>query len=206
MTACDDTFARIWTLGQDMSRSPLTLSGHEGLVKTAVFDSTGARVLTASFDCTAKIWDATTGARLLTLTPHPAAVNAATFSPDGKRVATACLDGSVLLWDATKIGKPHRFAAHTGKRANSVAFSPDGSRLLTTGDDHTAKIWDVKKGELLLSFEQHGDIVVTGGFNPDGHRVVTASKDKTAAVFHADPKTRTQAEIVSVAERLAVSP
>jgi len=206
LTACDDTFARIWTLGQDMSRSPLTLSGHEGLVKTAVFDSTGKRALTASFDCTAKIWDATTGARLLTLTPHPAAVNAAIFSPDGKHVATACLDGSVLLWDATKAGKPRTVAAHTNKRANSVAFSPDGSRLLTTGDDHTAKIWDVKTGELLLSFEQHGDIVVNGGFSPDGHRVVTASKDKTAAVFDADPKTRTQAEIVSVAERLAVSP
>src|SRR5213592_1970833 len=97
----------------------------------------------------------------------------------------------VLLWDATKVGKPRTFAAHTNKRANSVAFSPDGSRLLTTGDDHTAKIWDVKTGELLLSFEQHGDIVVNGGFSPDGHRVVTASKDKTAAVFDADPKTRT---------------
>jgi WD40 repeat protein len=206
LTACDDTFARIWTVSQDMNPSPLILVGHEGLVKTAVFDSAGKRVLTASFDCTAKIWDATTGARLLTLTPHPAAVNAATFSPDGKRVATACLDGNVLLWDATKTGKPRAIAAHPGKRANSVAFSPDGSRLLTTGDDHTAKIWDVKTGELLLSFEKHRDIVVNGGFSPDGHRVVTASKDKTASVFDAEPKTRTPAEIVSVAERLAVSP
>jgi hypothetical protein len=206
LTACDDTFGRIWTLDQDMSPGPLILSGHEGLVKTAVFDPAGKRVLTASFDCTAKIWDATTGARLLTLTPHPAAVNAATFSPDGKRVATGCLEGSVLLWDTTKTGKPQTFAAHAGKRANSVAFSPDGLRLLTTGDDHTAKIWDVKTGELLLSFEQHGDIVVNGSFSPDGHRVVTASKDKTASVFDADPKMRTPAEIVSVAERLAVSP
>jgi hypothetical protein len=205
LTASDDNLARIWCLDGNEKLKPLLLAGHEGFVKTAVFDSSGTRVLTASFDTTAKIWDAITGARLLTLVPHPAAVNGAAFSPDGKRVATACLDGNVLLWDINKNkpNNPRIFAAHTGKRANSVAFSPDGSRLLTTGDDHTAKVWDVSKGELLLSFEQHGDVVVDARFSPDGHRVVTASKDKTAMVFDAEPKTRTPAEIVAFAEKLA---
>jgi WD40 repeat protein len=195
--------ARIWNLGDGDLLKPLVLSGHEGFVKTAVFSPDGTRILTASFDTTAKIWDATTGRRLLTLAPHPAAVNAAAFSPDGKRVATVCLDGSVLLWDAAKTGKPRAFAGHAGKRANSVAFNRDGSRLLTTGDDHSAKIWDVATGELLLSFEKHDDIVVNAAFSPDGHRVVTASKDRTAVVFDANPQTYTLDEIVALAEKLA---
>jgi WD40 repeat protein len=209
VTACDDNTARIWTLNNSNS-TYLTLSGHEGFVKTAVFDQAGQRVLTASFDYTAKIWDATSGQRLLTLAPHPDGVNAAAFSPDGKVVATGCLDGSIWLWDTSKIDKdgrvqqPAMFARHAGTkpRVNSVAFNADGTRLLTTSDDHTAKIWEVATGELLLSFEQHSNIVVNGGFSPDGHRAVTASKDKTAMIFDADPKTRTLEEIVMLAEKL----
>jgi WD40 repeat protein len=148
---------------------------------------------------------------LLTLAPHPDGVNSAAFSPDGKFVATGCLDGSIWIWDTGKIDKngrvhpPQVFARHVGgskPRVNSVVFNGDGSRLLSTSDDNTAKIWDVHTGELLLSFEQHENIVVHGAFSPDGHRVVTASKDKTAMVFDAEPKTRTLAEIVALAEKL----
>lgn len=209
VTASDDNIVRIWDLSQPGQLKPLVISGHDDFVKTAVFSPDGGRVLTASFDLTARIWDAVTGVPLLMLGPHSGAVNAAAFSPDGKRVATACLDGSVWLWDTSKIDKdghvqqPPVFAHHAGgKRVNSVDFNADGSRLLTTSDDHTAKIWDVATGELVLSFEQHGNIVVNGAFSPDGHRVVTASKDKTAMVFDADPKPHTLDEMVALAEKL----
>jgi hypothetical protein len=209
VTACDDGLVRIWTLGSDVNPTPLILSGHEGFVKMAVFDSTGTRVLTASFDCTAKIWDATTGKRLLNLTPNADGVNAARFSPDARRVATACLDGGVTIWDATKLDpaskavKLRTIVAHPKKRTNSVAFNADGSRLITTGDDRTAKVWDTATGDLSVSFEMHGDVVVDGAFSFDGHRAVTASKDKSASVFSADPQSRTLDQIVTSAEKLA---
>jgi len=203
LTASDDNVARIWDLEGKQDLKPLVLSGHDGWVKTAVFDSTGARVLTASLDTTAKIWDARTGSCLLTLGPHPNGVNAAVFSPDNVHVATACLDGSVLLWDTSKSNPTAQvFSKVHGHRTNSVSFNYDGSRLLTTGDDHTAKVWDVNTRELLLSFEQHHDVVVYAGFSPDGHRIVTASKDRTAMVFDVDLKVRTPDEIVALAEKL----
>jgi hypothetical protein len=208
VTACDDWFGRIWTLGS--TAAPVELQ-HEAFVKTAVFDSTGTRVLTGSFDGTAKIWDGISGRRLMSLIPNPDGVNSAMFSPDGKLVATACLDGSITLWDITKVddsgqSKPTKvrmWSAHPGKRANSVAFNGDGSRLLTTGDDRTGKVWDVATGELLLSFELHGDIVVYGAFSFDGHRAVSASKDATAVVFSADPPNMSLEQIVTSAEKFA---
>ena len=46
----------------------------------------GSSVLTASDECTARIWDASTGECKLTLEGHSVAVNSATFSQDGSSV------------------------------------------------------------------------------------------------------------------------
>ena len=67
-------------------------AGHGGWVQTAEFDADGARVVTASFDGTARIWDAETGRALETLSGHADRVLSARFSPDGTRVVTASAD------------------------------------------------------------------------------------------------------------------
>jgi WD40 repeat protein len=56
-------------------------------------------VLSASWDQTLKIWDATSGDRLFTLTGHSAPVWSCAWSPDGRRALSASLDGSVRIYD-----------------------------------------------------------------------------------------------------------
>ena len=63
--------------------------------------SAGGRVVTASYDGTARIWDASSGQELLPLTGHTAGVWSAAFSPDGGRVVTASWDGTAHIWDAS---------------------------------------------------------------------------------------------------------
>ena len=58
-------------------------------VNSAEFSPDGKRIVTASGDNTARIWDAETGKLLHTLTGHEDRVNSAEFSPDGKRIVTA---------------------------------------------------------------------------------------------------------------------
>src|SRR5207245_793680 len=48
----------------------LTLKGHTKGVGSARFNADGSRILTASVDHTARVWDARTGALLLTLKGH----------------------------------------------------------------------------------------------------------------------------------------
>ena len=67
----------------------LTLKGHTGLRHSASFSPDGSRIVTASWDHTAKVWDARTGAEVLTLKGHTAQVFSASFSPDGSRIVTA---------------------------------------------------------------------------------------------------------------------
>jgi hypothetical protein len=72
----------------------LTLRGHTSLVVSASFSVDGSRVVTASTDGTARVWDARTGATLLTLKGHAHWLYSASFSVDGSRVVNASDDGT----------------------------------------------------------------------------------------------------------------
>ena len=62
---------------------------HEGTVYSAQFSPDGQRVVTASEDKTARVWDAATGKAIGEPMRHEDAVCSAQFSPDGQRVVTA---------------------------------------------------------------------------------------------------------------------
>jgi WD40 repeat protein len=75
------------------------------VVESASFSPDGSRVVTGSWDRTAKVWDAKTGAELLTLKGHASHVRSASFSRDGSRIVTASSDNTAKVWDATPISR-----------------------------------------------------------------------------------------------------
>ena len=87
-------------LGRGERRAIRTFAGHEGSVRSAEFSADGLRVLTASYDRTARVWDSTSGAEVARLEGHERELNGAAFSPDGRQVVTAAEDGTVRVWDS----------------------------------------------------------------------------------------------------------
>ena len=75
-----------------------TLQGHEGAVTSAQFSPDGTRLVTASDDKTARLWETESGKLLATLQGHEGAVYSAQFSPDGKRIVTGSDDKTARLW------------------------------------------------------------------------------------------------------------
>ena len=73
---------------------------HKGSVVSAQFSPDGTRVLTASLDNTARVWDARSGKALTEPLRHEGSVRSAQFSPDGTRVVTASDDKTARVWDA----------------------------------------------------------------------------------------------------------
>jgi WD40 repeat protein len=83
------------------SAFPQTLSrleGHSASVWSAAFSPDGQRVVTASDDKTARVWNAATGQVIAKLEDHWASVGSAAFSADGQRVVTASADNTARVF------------------------------------------------------------------------------------------------------------
>jgi len=164
---------------------PLKLQGHTSAVSGVAFSPDGKRIVTASLDKTARIWDAETGQELRKLEGHTGAVSGVAFSPDGKRIVTASLDKTARVWDAESGQELRQLEGHTND-VYGVAFSPDGKRIVTASFDKSARVWDAETGKELCQLQGHTNTVAGVAFSPDGQRIATASNDRTARVWDAD--------------------
>jgi Tol biopolymer transport system component len=164
-----------------------SLGGHDGGVLFAAFSRDGSRLVTASGDKTAHIWDVKTWKEIAVLRGHEDTVNSAAFSPAGSHIVTSSEDKTTRIWEAATWKEITVLRDHEDP-VNSAAFSPDGSRVVTASDDKTARIWEVKTWKGIAALRGHEGSVNSAAFSPDGSRIVTASEDKTARIW--DTKTR----------------
>jgi hypothetical protein len=158
------------------------LEGHSGSLRSAAFSPDGQRIVTASDDNTARIWDAATGNEIAPLEGHSGSLRSAEFSPDGQRIVTASYDNTARIWDAATGKQIAPLEGHTDI-VLSAAFSPDGQRIVTAFSDNTARIWDAATGKQIAPLEGHTGSVESAAFSPDGQRIVTASYDNTARIW-----------------------
>ena len=154
-----------------------TLAGHSGPVISAVFSLDGTRVVTASWDNTARLWDTGSAREVATLVGHTERLASAAFSPDGRRVVTTSEDCSARLWDAVSGREVAMLRGHTGVVISAV-FSRDGTRIITASRDTTARVWDAASASVIATL-WHSAPLLSATFNPDGTRLVTVSADKT---------------------------
>ena len=105
---------------------------HPAGVTHATFNPSGDRIVTSSYDKTARIWDLSSGEETAVLRGHKGPVERAEFSPDGSRVITAARDGTARIWNATS-GEELFVLQPVGNFPTAI-FSPNGNRVLTAGE------------------------------------------------------------------------
>jgi TPR repeat protein len=118
----------------------MLLIGHTDELASASYSNDGRRIVTASDDGTARIWDAGSGRQIGVLNRGGRVTNAS-FSRDGRRIATASEDGTIGIWDAATDWPIKVLSGHT-ELVDTAAFSPDGKLIVSASDDGTARIWD----------------------------------------------------------------
>jgi hypothetical protein len=75
----------------------------------AAFNSVGDKIMTASLDETAKIWDVGSGKCLQVLRGHKEGLNYAQINEAGDKIVITSVDSSVMVWDLRTLLKVERF-------------------------------------------------------------------------------------------------
>lgn len=123
--------------------SSRTLHGHDHSISSARFVAGDDFIVSASRDCTIKVWDVTNGWCVKTFSGHGQWVRCVVPSDDGKLLAS-CSDDQVR----SDCSFSQCFCAHT-KRLNK-----------------TARIWDMATGETKLEFRGHENYLEVVVFAP----------------------------------------
>ncbi len=171
----------VFSLRTDSKEPRQDLSGHDRAVTCMAISPSAGRLVTASEDHTAKLYDVETESPIATLS-HDGPVRWTCFDPSGELVATASDDGIIKFWDA-KSGQARGDELHHGARIRVIKFDPSGTRLASGGWDANAKLWDVATGEQIGSPMTHQNSVPQLDFSPDGRFLATASLDHTAKIW-----------------------
>ncbi|WP_433934897.1 protein kinase [Sorangium cellulosum] len=163
---------------------------HPDSVLDASYSPDGKRIVTASVDNTARVWNADGTGEPLVLRGHEERVFSAAFSPDGKRILTTSFDNTARVWNADGTGEPLVLRGHED-RFWSAAFSPDGKRIVTASWNKLVqvclvRVWNADGTSEPLVFRVYKETVLSAAFSPDGKRILTTSDDNTARVWNAD--------------------
>lgn len=126
----------------------IQFTGHENVVNS-VAQISANKVMSGSWDGTAKIWDVSTGECITTLEGHSYAT-CVTCLPNGN-IATGSQNKKICIW--TPEGKKiHDIEAHGDMVRAFDDFSPIG--FLSCSNDETIKLWTFE-GELIQEHMGH---------------------------------------------------
>ncbi|RDL30134.1 E3 ubiquitin ligase complex SCF subunit sconB [Venustampulla echinocandica] len=178
-----DKTIKIWNFED---KSVFCLRGHKDWVNAVRVDAASRTVLSASDDCTVRLWDLDTRTTIQTFEGHVGQVQQVIllppeYEPDDGEAADVD-DGTSSTTSSTDLNVP----IHTSTSVFDTwpSCRPRPSRYMVTGGlDSTVRLWDVHTGRCLKTFFGHleGVWALAG----DTLRVVSGAEDRMVKVWDA---------------------
>ena len=181
----DSAIARALLVGH-LTRQvmPLARMEHDGpVVRTAVLDRTGTRVLTTSGRGTVRLWNTRTGEQIGATLGQEEHTTAAAFSPDGAHVVTGSGDGVARIWTAST-GEASGAPLEHGGAVRIATFDGTGTRVLTASDDGILRVWR-HGSDQVVQIVPASAAIGWAAFDPTGTFVLSISVEGDAAVWDA---------------------
>jgi WD40 repeat protein len=136
----------------------------------------GRRVLMASWDGTARVWNAASGEEEVALIGHRGLVRSAEFSPDETSIATAGDDRTVRLWSVGPKRQDQLLRADTTSLSRYPSFTPDGRQVLVSNSGFQ-QLWDLAERTLIRYWPGREGVI-----RPDGREIASALADGTIEI------------------------
>lgn len=194
--AMGDANGRVWVWG--INTDYVTSMPHGNSIASVNYSPDAKLLATASWDKTARVWDATTGQQIAEI-PHESMVVAAVFSPDGLWMASGSLTGTIKVWSTKAREVRYTFQVES---VGSLVFSPDGKWLAVAQGDPPNNGWFIQ-GKRMSAVSEKSDAIVlwnmgdgrealrlinpaparSVAFNPDSTLLASASDNGTAQVW-----------------------
>jgi WD40 repeat protein/tetratricopeptide (TPR) repeat protein len=177
MPRFDLRFATLFPADEALVR---VLSGHTLQVHDCAFSPDGRWILTASDDCTLRLWDITSGETMRVFEGF--VWKRSTFSSDGEQILSVGYQ-TLRLWNIASGETVHDFEVNTEAYVNGYSFSSDGRWVLCASEDKMLRLWDVASGVMVRIFAGHTAEVNGCAFSPDGRYALSASSDRTLRLW-----------------------
>lgn len=170
-----------------IAQEPGYFRGHNGAVMMAAFAEDNERVVTASTDLTAKLWDVKTGQMLQSWGQHIGPLYCLSVSGDGRILVTGAQDNTLRVW-SIPLSHPTRRLSEPGVAVSDLAYSSDGKSLLLGSADKSVRLIDISTSGTLGAAvvptgirQGHGSEVELVAYRSDG--VCFASADVSGQIL-----------------------
>ena len=137
-------------------------------------------VVTASNDCTARVFDLDSG-NSMELCGHFGQVYACTISSSCSQLLTASEDKTARVWALDGWLPVEKHCLRHDGEVYSAVFSSCGSLVITASQDCTACLWCSHTGKRQWQFLHTADVYLAT-FSPDDISILTASADGFACI------------------------
>ena len=157
---------------------------HRAAIRTAAISADGRRILTASDDQSAQVWDSATADPVGVALPHSAPVIDCDLSPDGERALTVSNDGVARLWSHLGVN-PVETRLESSGRTSKARFSPNARRFATITQGAGVTLWETSGHRQRLTLLR-GETITDACFSPDARRIATARADGGVQIWDAE--------------------
>jgi hypothetical protein len=180
--------------------TPLTqpLQRHTATVTAVAWAPHGqARLVSASLDKLAIVWDGKLWRPLQVFRRHTSPLEAASWAADGQTIATASTGGLVRVWRADSDQELHGYYQDGQITLRTLAFAPTGMLLAVGGDDGLICLWNGLTcqrqqagafGTQCVDGPQHLHLHTQPlralAWSPDGRLLASAGNDGLLAVWY----------------------
>ena len=158
-----------------------TIANHADWVTAIAWSDDGTRLVSASRDKSAKVFDANSGELLVSYSGHAAAVRGVAFLPDGKQVFSTGTDKKLHRWDVEAAKKVTEVAV--GGEAYKIVRGE--SFVFVSGADNQLRRIDQSSNKVTHTLAGYQDWVLASSYHAGTNRIAGGAMNGEVRLWNA---------------------